>query len=149
MENFDVAVENMYLFSAIVSILGIYLIIVATLVILKIVAQWKIFTKAGEKGWKSLIPVYNMVILFKISGLSPWLLLLFLLGGVPVIGWLIPVVLLIVSMVKLGQAFGKSTGFIIGLIFLPPIFEMILAFGSSKYVKVESKTSEDLTNTDI
>ena len=37
-------------------------------------------------------------------------------------------------MVKLGQAFGKSTGFIIGLIFLTPIFEMILGFGSAQYV---------------
>lgn len=41
--------------------LTIYYIIVSIVAILLIVAQWKIFTKAGEKGWKSIIPIYNMV----------------------------------------------------------------------------------------
>ena len=36
--------------------------------VLVIIGLWKIFTKAGEKGWKSLIPIYNVYILFKISG---------------------------------------------------------------------------------
>ena len=76
----------------------------------------------------------NVIILYKISGLSPWLLLLFLLIWVPVVGWIISVTLGIVSMVKLGKAFNQSTGFIIGLIFLAPIFEMILGFGSAQYV---------------
>lgn len=44
-------------------------IIVLALVIIGI---WKIFTKAGEKGWKSIIPIYNMYILFKICGATKW-----------------------------------------------------------------------------
>ncbi len=36
--------------------------------ILSIVGLWKVFTKAGEQGWKSLIPIYNSYILFKIAG---------------------------------------------------------------------------------
>ncbi|MBR3281478.1 MAG: hypothetical protein IKI57_06580 [Clostridia bacterium] len=36
--------------------------------IMGLVGLWKIFTKAGEKGWKALIPIYNAYILFKISG---------------------------------------------------------------------------------
>ena len=27
--------------------------------ILQVIAYWKIFTKAGEEGWKSIIPIYN------------------------------------------------------------------------------------------
>ena len=27
--------------------------------IINLICRWRIFTKAGEKGWKSLIPVYN------------------------------------------------------------------------------------------
>ena len=88
----------------------------------------------------------NVIILYKISGLSPWLLLLFLLIWLPVVGWIISVTLGIVSMVKLGKAFNKSTGFIIGLIFLTPIFEMILGFGSAQYVGPATKTSQNDVN---
>ena len=45
-------------------IMAIYLISIA-IGVLTIIANWKIFTKAGQAGWKSLIPIYNIVILFK------------------------------------------------------------------------------------
>lgn len=124
-------------------------IVTLAVAILMIVAQWRIFTKAGEKGWKSLIPVYNIVILFKISGLSPWLILLYFLAGVPFIGGLITIVLTIVLMVKLGQSFGKSTGFIVGLILLSPIFELILAFDKSEYIGAEKTTPESPTDANV
>lgn len=34
--------------------------------ILLIVAMWKLFTKAGDKGWKAIIPFYNQYTLFKL-----------------------------------------------------------------------------------
>ena len=34
--------------------------------ILVIIGQWKMFEKAGESGWKALIPIYNLYILYKI-----------------------------------------------------------------------------------
>lgn len=128
------------------SIISTYSIFVIAFYVALVVAQWKIFVKAGEEGWKSIIPIYNVIILYKISGLSPWLLLLFLLIWVPVVGWIISVTLGIVSMVKLGKAFNKSTGFIIGLIFLAPIFEMILGFGSAQYVGPATKISQNDVN---
>jgi hypothetical protein len=36
--------------------------------VLLIVALWKIFTKAGQPGWASLIPIYNIYIWCKIVG---------------------------------------------------------------------------------
>lgn len=45
---------------------GFVLIIIA----LTIIGLWKCFTKAGEKGWKALIPFYNSVILYRISGIK-------------------------------------------------------------------------------
>ena len=121
--------------------------------VLLVIALWKIFTKAGEEGWKSLIPIYNCYILYKISGLSflYWFV-------IPVVGASIlsgvansvssePVkyILLIVAYVTeiviyakfcsaLAKAFGKGTGFAVGLFFLPNIFQLILGFGSAKYV---------------
>ncbi len=35
--------------------------------ILTIVALWKLYTKAGEAGWKCLIPIYNIYIMFQIA----------------------------------------------------------------------------------
>ena len=40
------------------------------------VANWKLFTKAGEEGWKSLIPIYNTYIKINIAfnGSKNWLI---------------------------------------------------------------------------
>jgi hypothetical protein len=35
--------------------------------VLLIIAYWKMFTKAGEAGWKSIIPIYSSYVLFKIT----------------------------------------------------------------------------------
>lgn len=47
-------------------------IILALWYILLVIAGWKIFEKAGEKGWKSLIPFYNIYILYKIVNMKGW-----------------------------------------------------------------------------
>lgn len=101
--------------------------------ILTIIANWKIFTKAGEAGWKCLIPIYNLVILFKIAGISPWLLLVYLATWIPIIGPLASLGITIYSMISLAKAFGKGGGFATGLILLNTIFIMILAFSDAKY----------------
>ena len=33
-----------------------------------IVAMWKVFTKAGQPGWASIMPIYNLYIWCKIVG---------------------------------------------------------------------------------
>lgn len=121
-------------FDAMVGVMTAIYAMMLIFTVLLIIAQWRLFSKAGEKGWKSLIPIYNMVTLYKIIGLSPWLLLVYLAAIIPVVGYIAIFVLTIVSMIKLGQAFGKSTGFIVGLVLLSPIFQLILGFGSSEYV---------------
>lgn len=95
--------------------------------VLLIVAMWKLFTKAGEAGWKSIIPFLNTYTLFKIAWGNGWL---FLLGFIPIVNVIIQIML----MVKLAHAYGKGAGFAIGLIFLTPIFYLILGFGSAQYV---------------
>lgn len=101
--------------------------------ILTIIANWKVFTKAGEKGWKSLIPIYNVVTLFRVAGLSGWCVLGYLAAIIPVIGPFIALGLTIYLMINLAKAFGKDGGFAVGLILLNTIFIMILAFGSAEY----------------
>lgn len=101
--------------------------------VLTIIANWKIFTKAGEEGWKSIIPIYNMVVLFRVAGISPWWVLGYLAAIIPGIGALVCAGITIYAMIKLAQAFGKSTGFAVGLILLNTIFVLILGLGSSEY----------------
>ena len=114
--------------------LMVILFLMLAISVVLIIAQWKIFEKAGEKGWKCLIPIYNLITLFKIIGISPWWLLLCLASFIPFIGSLALLGLTIYQSIMLGKAFNKSAGFIVGLILLSPIFYMILGFGSAEYV---------------
>ena len=34
-------------------------IVILASIVTTIIAQWKLFEKAGEKGWKCLIPIYG------------------------------------------------------------------------------------------
>ncbi len=142
--SYDVAAAS----SAILGALIVYSIIVFAIAIVQIIAMWKIFTKAGKKGWKAIIPIYNLVILFKISGLSPWLIFAFLATIIPIIGWIVPIALNAVLSYKLAKSFGKDGGWAVGLYFLAPIFYMILGFGSSEYVGPAGETAAfDATTT--
>ena len=40
--------------------------------VLLIIAGWKIFEKAGEPGWKAIIPIYNLYIMYKIVNMQAW-----------------------------------------------------------------------------
>lgn len=52
--------------SVFVGTLMIAMALLAVLWVLMVIARWFMFTKAGEKGWKSLIPVYSDYTLFKL-----------------------------------------------------------------------------------
>ena len=103
-----------------------YIITSIIVSILLIIAFWKIFAKAGEPGWKSIIPIYNLYIFCKITWGKGWMWILWV---IPCVGFVFE----IITMIKLAKAFGKGTGFAIGLIFLPNIFTLILGFGDAQY----------------
>lgn len=52
--------------------IGFFLIVGLVFYILTVIAIWKIFEKAGEKGWKAIIPFYNVYIMFKIVKMTGW-----------------------------------------------------------------------------
>lgn len=99
------------------------------LMLVFIIAFWKIFEKADKPGWASLVPIYNVWVICEIvwpeKTLIPFLLLFF----VPIVN----VLYLIMLIFRLAKAFGKSVLFGFGLLFLYPIFILILAFGNSTY----------------
>ena len=59
---------------------GIYLVFAFIWWLLQIIANWNIFTKAGEAGWKSIIPVYSDYISYKIAWQPSYFWLVFVLG---------------------------------------------------------------------
>ena len=109
------------------ALLIFYLILVAIL----IAAYWKIFTKAGQAGWKAIIPIYSAVILCRIVGLSGWYVLILL---VPFVN----IVFAIYLCYRLSVAFGHGVGMTI-LMFIFGIGALILGYGSSKYLGPDGK----------
>lgn len=101
------------------------LIYIAVIVLL-LASYWQMFKKAGRPGWAAIVPFYNAYVLSDIAMGSGWL---FLLSFIPVVN----VVYSAILCYKLGQAYGRSTAFSVGLIFLAPIFLPILAFSSNSY----------------
>ncbi len=109
------------------AVVSVIMIITLIIGVITIIANWKVFTKAGKPGWTSLIPFYNMYQLFEVAGMNGWMFLLLL---VPFVNFII----IIMLNINLAKAFGKDTGFAIGLILLNPIFMLILAFSDAKYI---------------
>lgn len=70
--------------------------------LLYVIAAWRIFKKADEPGWASIVPLYNQYVLYKITWGSGWMCLLLL---VP----LVNIVVGIMTCFKLATAFGKGT----------------------------------------
>jgi len=135
---------------AFLATLGIAAIaVIIAFYVLLVIANWMIFKKAGEAGWKSIIPILNLYTLFKITWNTKmfWIsLLLSIVSGALSSReeiWAIvlmglcgaaALVISIINTVKLSRAFGHGAGFTIGLLFLPNIFTMILGFGSDRYL---------------
>jgi len=94
--------------------------------ILIIAGCWKVFTKAGQPGWASIIPIYNVYIWCKIVGRPGWWVILLL---IPFVNFIIGIILSI----DLAKSFGKGVGFGLGLALLGFLFWPILGFGRAKY----------------
>jgi hypothetical protein len=105
----------------------VLLIAILAVIVLVIAGLWRVFSKAGEPGWTSLVPFWNILVMLRIAGRPQWWILLLFL----------PIISLIISAlmaIDLGKSFGKGTAFGLGLAFLPFIFYPILGFDDSEYL---------------
>lgn len=123
-------------------------IIALVFYVLIVVAHWKIFTKAGQRGWASIIPILNLFVLVKLVKRPMWWAVVItiglIVGGAPsdaatviqvvtAVIALAAAILLIITLFDLSKAFGHGVGFGLGLVFLSVIFALILGYGSSTY----------------
>jgi len=120
--------------------LGIGLIaIMLFIAVFMIVSMWKIYEKAGQPGWASIVPIYNIIVYIKIIKKPMWWIIMFV---IPVINY----VFLIWSVNLLSKRVGKDVGFTIGLFLLGFVFYPILAFGDAKYEYDQTVSSDLLDN---
>ena len=142
-----------------------YLLELAFLVF-QIFIYWKMFEKAGEKGWKALIPIYGEYINCKIVGKVKifWVNLIstisfiilssiilvslqvnpteFLLGVLIFLAITYLIIIIVCGVIKAfatAKIFGQESVFGLGLLFLPIIFVAIIAFDKKiRYVNNSS-----------
>lgn len=127
------------------------LLIPLVIYILAIVAYWQMFTKAGEPGWKSIIPIYNIYIAYKISWKNPtpnfWIWFIASLvsgigsgaasgeataaGVIGAIGVIVAGIWYIRASFKMAKAYNKGVGCAILGIFFPSIMTLYYGFASS------------------
>lgn len=134
------------------------LVLFISIFVLFFISLWKIFVKAGQKGWKAIIPVYDIYILFKVwsnirnfwifacvyivsmfissfSGYIDNLVLFLLLNFLGMICTIASLIITIFLCNNISKSFGHGKCFTAGLVLLSFIFFPILAFGPSKFKK--------------
>lgn len=119
--------------------------------VLSVAGTWMMFQKAGEPGWKAIIPIYNNYIVYKICWQTMYFWVWFGIALVAAIfglytdttvgfWYIIALILSVVQLLiqcncsfRLSTVFGHGIWFGLGLYFFPFIFTLILGFGSSTY----------------
>lgn len=101
----------------------------------------KIFQKAGVQGaWRAWVPVYNMMVFFKLGDLSPWLVL-YGLGGALLLSWigigvLFSIALGVLSVIaawRVGLKLQKDAVWVVLYVFLSVVWLGINAFDKSRW----------------
>ena len=105
---------------------GVLIVVYLAIIVLIIAGFWRVFTKAGEAGWKSIIPIWNILVLLRIAGKPLWWIILLIIP-------LVNIVFSLIVMLDVAKNFGKGSGFGVGLWLLSFIFFPILGFGSATY----------------
>ncbi len=140
-------------FGMLLAMAGVICAVGMVLFVLRVIAYWRLFVKAGEPGWVSIIPFYHRFVLYKLTWNTTMFWVELVLSVVTcvlssmvneesnvllIIGTLAAAIALAVvgikSDIKLAKSFGKGTAFALGLIFFNQIFELILGFGKSQYI---------------
>ena len=149
-----------------IALLIVLILVLIAVAVIMIIANCKLVSKAGEKWWKGLIPVYANWVFTKISGLAWWwFVIAFVLSAISahtgtvtrieslndvtyhiaVNNYVIIMGILLTNFnynYNLSKKFGKTNGFAVLLTLLPFIGYPILAFGSAKYNK-EAKVDKN------
>lgn len=147
--------------------------------IFSLVMYWMLLEKAGENGWKILIPYYSEYTIFKIAkkrNLFWWQLVIGIVTVISAITlltmsifmieaesemsglvtgciinsvliFILSIVLFVIKVkrsIGLSKAFGQSTAFGVGILFIEPVFIAIIALNTNiQYVQGQSMLNDE------
>lgn len=130
-------------YDSLVGLLGggliVFAIIILAILIVGIIANWKLYKKAGKGGWECIIPFYSYWVLIEIAGLNWWWFLLIIatniismfdIESLSTIASLVSVFASFNCYYNIAKKFGKSNGTSVCAGIFSFIF--ILIFGFSK-----------------
>lgn len=149
----------------------IYAVMLLPTIVIGYVANWKIFQKMGEPGWKALIPFYGPYIRFKkvwdknvywfylvfsiLFYVTFWMMTrpenqgqLLIWGILCGVTYVIQFVLFVIYQLHLSASFNHNSKFALGLIFVRVVFICILGFGRAQYIGIQpirKKKTENLS----
>lgn len=128
-------------------------------VIAIVLGTYFMFQKVGEEGWKAIVPFYSEYTEYKIAWNTKMFWVQLLLNSVTFVAFITAYVALMMHLTfmgialmimivfgiaslametqksyKLSKRFGYGFGFSLGLVFLAPIFKLILGLDESKYI---------------
>ena len=146
-------------FSIICVVVGILISIFASILFMsKRIGMWKLFEKAGEREWKSIVPIYNQIVLLKMCKLKPIFILLYIDFIIPAMGYLagrdvkwMTIVMLVglviyrfMISIRLGQALKKGDVFSFFLAFFPSILLPVLGCSKNEIYRtiIETKVNK-------
>ena len=146
-------------FSIICVVVGILISIFASILFMsKRIGMWKLFEKAGEREWKSIVPIYNQIVLLKMCKLKPIFILLYIDFIIPAMGYLagrdvkwMTIVMLVglviyrfMISIRLGQPFKKGDVFSFFLAFFPSILLPVLGCSKNEIYRtiIETKVNK-------
>lgn len=151
--------------------LMIIFIICLVAIAFTIVARWIFYNKCGERGWKSIIPVYNEITLLKIAGLNWWWIFLIYASsfvsvfqstinaanseyssvGLGIISIFVSIIAFTASIVtilakinesiNIAKKFNKNAGYGVLIFFFEPIMFLILGLSKSCVYDKDAKVS--------
>jgi hypothetical protein len=110
---------------------SVILLVGLAIVVVQIIAMYKVFQMAGKPGWAVLVPIYNTWVLAEVGGKPGWMgIVASVISAVPLVGPVVSLVFWIMILVGVAKMFGRGAGFGVGLAFLSFVFFPILAFSS-------------------
>ena len=133
----------------------VFLSVLAILIwLLPVAGKWKVYGKLGMPGWYSIVPVYadyklcervhrgdetrTFLMAYLIVLICSWAFC-----WVDMVGVLLALAQLVMTIIVLNdmsRAFGKETGYTIGLVIFGFVFWTMLGFGASEPVCLDDET---------
>ena len=114
------------LFEGILAAFATFFMIMLAVAVVMIIANWKIYSKAGKPGWASIVPIYSQIVLLEICEIPTWQILFYFIPFANIY-------IMFMTNIKLAEKFGKSTGYGVAMVFFGVILLPILGFGSAEY----------------